>query len=248
MDLPQIDHGYLDTKHAVLDLMRQTLEQGVEKLPPEEQLAGQLNISRGMLRNVLADLEKRGYINRCRGRGTVINIPVYKAKGRIDEQVSFMDLIREKQAEPSVRLVNAQWLPMSETEIPQNAEIRSEDAPVLMLERICFADEVPVIYNKIYYRASNFRFDYEKWPGYGTLSTNEFLELFCKEQPDVTITDLDQHKTNRREADCLNIAEGETLFRMHETRYGASQRELVHGYALFCPQILPLRLVYCNSI
>ena len=60
-----------------------------EKLPRELDLAKQLGISRNHLREVLAQLEREGFITRLHGVGTIINHHVLQVKNRMDIEVEF---------------------------------------------------------------------------------------------------------------------------------------------------------------
>jgi DNA-binding GntR family transcriptional regulator len=55
-----------------------------ERLPPEQELSGQLGISRGTLRTALGRLEKSGEIVRRQGSGTYVGHAASVA-GRLDE-------------------------------------------------------------------------------------------------------------------------------------------------------------------
>ena len=65
-----------------------------KKLPRELELAKEYNISRSQLREILAELEREGFITRLHGVGTVINHHVLGVKNRMDIEVEFMDMIR----------------------------------------------------------------------------------------------------------------------------------------------------------
>jgi DNA-binding GntR family transcriptional regulator len=68
-----------------------------ERLPPEQELSGQLGISRGTLRTALGRLERNGEIVRRQGSGTYVG---RAAAGRLDEGlerlVSYSELARQR--------------------------------------------------------------------------------------------------------------------------------------------------------
>jgi GntR family transcriptional regulator len=70
-----------------------------ERLPPEQELSGQLGISRGTLRTALGRLEKSGEIVRRQGSGTYVGHAASVA-GRLDEGlerlVSYSELARQR--------------------------------------------------------------------------------------------------------------------------------------------------------
>ena len=66
-----------------------------ERLPRESVLAEKLGISRTQLRDILASLEREGFITRRHGVGTIINRHVLNVQTRMDIEVEFLDMIRK---------------------------------------------------------------------------------------------------------------------------------------------------------
>ena len=67
----------------------------LKKLPPEVELASQLGVSRTLLRDCLAILEREGFISRKHGVGTVINKHVLEVETRMDLEKEFMDMVAD---------------------------------------------------------------------------------------------------------------------------------------------------------
>ena len=72
--------------------MRSGIYANDERLPRESVLAETLGISRTQLRDILASLEREGFITRRHGVGTIINRHVLNAQGRMDIEVEFLDM------------------------------------------------------------------------------------------------------------------------------------------------------------
>lgn len=234
---------YAQAKISLLHLIAQYAEEGMEKLPPEEELAKMTGVSRAVIRDVLGELESRGYLTRWRGRGTLINIPVCTAQPRIDEEFQFQELFAARGMSTSVRLLADRWMTPEETDLPEGAEICQGEERLLMLERVFSGDGVPMIHSKVYFRGSNLGFDYQSWKNFAELTLSEFLELFCLKQPVVTLAEQTLETADGALAEKLEVAEGTPLLRMDDIRYGVGNRELLRGTACFCRAILPLRLV-----
>ena len=66
-----------------------------ERLPRESVLSERLGISRTQLRDILASLEREGFITRRHGVGTIINRHVLNVQTRMDIEVEFLDMIRQ---------------------------------------------------------------------------------------------------------------------------------------------------------
>ena len=104
------DKAYAKTKVTVLRLIQQKLSAGEDRLPSGEEMARMCGVSLVLIRDVLGELESRGYVSRRRGKGILINDHICRLGPRIDEQVDFMDLIRLHGMEPSVRLTDERWV------------------------------------------------------------------------------------------------------------------------------------------
>lgn len=237
------DEPYARTKVALLHMITQNVEQRVERLPPEDELARQLGVSRVLIRDILSELESRGYVARKRGKGTVINAQVCQAQPRIDEQISFTELIESKGMTPGVTLLDDRWISPEEAGLPEDADILRGRAPLLMLERNFCGDGKPLIHSKVYFRGDNLSADYKKWNGYDELSLSEFLEVFCARKATVTLAELDLYQADIDLAGKLQVETGTTLFQMTDVRFDFDGHEIVRGRASFCPQALPLKLV-----
>ena len=64
-----------------------------DRLPSEENIAGQLGVSRVKIRDVLSQLEAAGYVTRKRGVGTLINRYVLAEAARLDIDSTYVDIV-----------------------------------------------------------------------------------------------------------------------------------------------------------
>lgn len=115
-----------------------------DRLPRESVLSEMLGISRTQLRDILASLDREGFITRRHGVGTIINRHVLGAQARMDIEVEFMDMIRQSGHTPGVAFVRA-------SEYAADEKIASQlnlpaGTPVLRISRLCTADGRPAIY------------------------------------------------------------------------------------------------------
>ena len=79
----------------LLSAMRDGEYAHCDRLPRESVLSEKLGISRTQLRDILASLDREGFITRRHGVGTIINRHVLGAQARMDIEVEFMDMIRQ---------------------------------------------------------------------------------------------------------------------------------------------------------
>ena len=78
-----------------------------DRLPRESVLSEMLGISRTQLRDILASLDREGFITRRHGVGTIINRHVLGTSARMDIEVEFLDMIRQSGHTPGVAFVRA---------------------------------------------------------------------------------------------------------------------------------------------
>lgn len=237
------DERYPKTKLALLRLISQSIKDQIEKLPPEDVLAKQLGVSRMLIRDIFGELESCGYIARKRGKGTVINVQVCQAQPRIDEEIDFKELFELRGMEYSVHLLDNRWVKPAQAELPPEAQIVHGEDALLMMERIFCGNGIPMIHSKVFFRQSNFAFDYQKWSGYAELTLSEFLEIFCREKPNVNLAEIHLATAQDEMANVLQRAPGTPLMRMDDIRYSFDGHEIMRGVAHYCSEVLPLKLV-----
>ena len=114
-----------------------------DRLPPEVELAGALQVSRTVVRDALSELERGGYIERVRGIGTVVNRGVVRLQDRMDRKLEFTRLITATGHTPHTDhlLVTRQ---AAEAETAEKLGIQ-EGQTVLVISKRMLADDVPVL-------------------------------------------------------------------------------------------------------
>lgn len=236
------DRLYSNAKVALLRLIYQNIQKGVYKLPPGEELAKSHGVSLVLIRDVLGELESRGYITRRRGKGILINENVCRLGPRIDEQIDFQELIQLHGLTPSIKLIGDRWVDAENAFLPAGSHLRECGEPLLEIERIFCGSGQPLLHSLAYFRGSNFKFDHRMWKNFEELNLCEFLEIFCHQQPNTTVAELDIYAADRQTADKLGLPEGTSLLRMSDIRYALDGSEIMGGYVLFHQKLLPLKL------
>ena len=77
------------------------------KLPSEEELQKQYNVSRGTVRRALSELELGGYISRVAGRGTFVTRVAPRLEKAVGEITSFTQQLSQAGFEPSTKVLFA---------------------------------------------------------------------------------------------------------------------------------------------
>lgn len=186
-----------------------------KRLPRETVLSEQYGISRTHLRDILAQLEREGFITRRHGVGTVINRHVLQVRNRMDIEAEFLEIIRNNGYDPAVAQVTiheecADDILASKLQIPAGSE-------VIRLCRVCTADGRPALYCEDVVEKSRVLKPYMGadlgkpifW----------FLQEFCDVDAYMDLTNLRAILADEKLADILAVSEGTPLLHMDEVDY-----------------------------
>ena len=193
-------------------------------LPRESVLSEKLGISRTQLRDILASLEREGFITRRHGVGTVINHHVLKVQTRMDIEVEFQDMIRQSGHTPGVAFVRA-----SEEAADEAVAARLQipvGTPVLKIVRLCTADGRPAIYCEDVLEKSQLLRPYEEEELHQSLFT--FLQSVCGLSAYLDLTDLRATAADAFLANLFHVPQGTPLLNMDEVDYD------IEGTPIFC--------------
>ena len=195
-----------------------------ERLPRESVLAELLGISRTQLRDILASLEREGFITRRHGVGTIINRHVLNAETRMDIEVEFLDMIRQNGHEAAVAYVRVSDGEADE-KIAEQLHL-SVGAPVIRIARLCTADGKPAIYCEDVVEKALARGNYTlkdfKLPIF------HFLQQFCDIYPYMDLTDVRPAVADETLANIFEIPMGAPLLHMDEVDFD------IDGKPVFC--------------
>ena len=213
--------------------MREGKYSGEEKLPRETVLATEFGISRNHLRDVLAQLEREGFITRRHGVGTVINHHVIKVKNRMDIEAEFLDIIRQNGHEAAVSHVSFSE-EAADRFVSEKLKI-SEGEPILRVCRICTADGRPAIYcedivEKRLIKREYDRKDFEPPIFY-------FLQKFCDIEAYMDLTQLHAVVADEKVADALEVAKNTPLLNMEEIDYDIDGNIIFYSSQYFIDDI-----------
>ena len=130
-------------RRQLLDMINEQYAEGVYKLPTEQQIANQLNVSRNTLRPVLSQMASEGIILRKHGMGTFINPEALAICVNLQEMIDFSSIIERCGHTPSHEIYS---LTESEASKAIAEKLRIEpDDKVLRVEYWLYADGIPAI-------------------------------------------------------------------------------------------------------
>ena len=126
------------------DQLKNEIEQGIwkvgDRLPSERELAVKFNVSRMTLRQAIQNLADEGILERKIGSGT------YVAREKVQEKMSgatsFTEIMESQNRVPSSRTIS--YLLTSPSSSEMEKLNLSKDDTILRMERIRFADDVPL--------------------------------------------------------------------------------------------------------
>ena len=210
----------------LLSAMKEGVYADCERLPRESVLAEKLGISRTQLRDILASLEREGFITRRHGVGTIINRHVLNAQTRMDIEVEFLDMIRQSGYLAEVAYVRVSD-GTADAKIARQLAIE-EGSPVIRIARLCTADGRPAIYCEDVVDKSLVKGSYTikdlKLPIF------HFLQQFCGIYPYLDLTDLKPITADAALAETLDVEIGAPVLYMDEVDFD------IDGKPVFCSQ------------
>ena len=195
-----------------------------ERLPRESVLSERLGISRTQLRDILASLEREGFITRRHGVGTIINRHVLNVQTRMDIEVEFLDMIRQSGHQAAVAFVRVSD-GTADAKIADQLQI-PEGTPIIRIARLCTADEKPAIYcEDVIEKASakgNYTLKDLKLPIF------HFLQQFCGVNAYMDLTDVRPAAADAALSEIFQIPIGTPLLNMDEVDFD------IDGKPVFC--------------
>lgn len=195
-----------------------------DRLPRESILSEKMGISRTQLRDILAALEREGFITRRHGVGTIINHYVLNARTRMDIEVEFLDMIRQSGFKPAVASVQVSE---GTADAKVAGQLRIEEgAPIIRVTRLCTADGKPAIYCEDLIAKSLIKKEYTLQDL--TFPIFHFLQTFCGVSAYQDLTDLKPIVANAMLSELLQIPVGAPLLHMDEVDYD------IDGNPVFC--------------
>ena len=131
----------------ILDILFERIKSGDyqpnSKLPPENSLAEEFNISRVTIRRAMDVLVTRGLIFRMKGVGSFVS-SVSQIANPLTDPVLFQKLIANNGFKPGIQFIHAQKL-FPDADLVKKLEI-SPHEEIIQLRKVFTADGEPVIY------------------------------------------------------------------------------------------------------
>lgn len=171
----------------ILAQIREGEYREAQRLPPEKEIALQIGVSRTVVRDAMAVLEREGFISRKHGLGTVINRHVIAITNRMDLEQEFCEEVRACGFEPHSRLLEVRQGP-ADGAICHALQLAPGSA-VFSVSRLIYADRQPAIFCIDYFSADLILEPYESEEAFRQ-PIFDFLEKYCKIDIHLDVTEV----------------------------------------------------------
>ena len=223
----------------LLNLIRK-LPPGVRKLPSEEELCRQLDVSRATLREALGQLARAGFITKRHGVGNMVNLSVLNTPMRFDEEFSMRRLLKSageagtRRFAPVPEAKEAAAFIERMTSGTGGAEIKR---PWLIQESQHFINGRPSVWTFNFYPDTGVRLKEEDIQG---LSFRELVTAVTGAELSHTIKAFIPVSADRSLAEFFGIAEKNPLLMWYLRNFGMDDGLLSAGVTLFNPKTVTL--------
>lgn len=233
---PLIEPGQLGgsvlSQKIAAELLRE-LRQGrfsaSERLPAEVELAAAMGVSRTVVRDALAELEREGYVERVRGIGTVVNRHVVGLTSRLDQKFEYNAMIRAMGCVPHADSVSVQR-ESADSHLANHLGL-SSGQPVFCVRKRVLADKQPVIWSVDYLPAANFPENIESLDFSRPIF--DIMAETCAVSINSTIGHVSAVLGDKSTREKLSLPEHEALLLLEETGFSKLTKPVIYSLTYY---------------
>jgi DNA-binding GntR family transcriptional regulator len=215
---------FAEVREQIIESLHARYDAG-DRLPSEPELAEALGVSRPTIREVLRSLEGDGLVRRVHGVGTFVtrNEPILTS--RLDVDLGITEAVSASHRRLGVQVLRASEV-RAPVDVARDLGIE-EGAPVLWVERVIRANDVPAAYvidaipKDVLVAAGG--------PSYESGSVYRFLEVDCGLQLEGGVATVSAVTADRRVARLLGVHAGEPLIRLDQLEHTADGRPVLRS-------------------
>ncbi|WP_077328912.1 GntR family transcriptional regulator [Virgibacillus siamensis] len=204
---------YLQIKEILVKRIQEGVWGEHSLIPTERELMKEFDVSRTTIRQAISILVQTGLLEKTQGRGTVVKSQ--KLVGQLGSLKGFAEEVVEKGQCPKSKLLRVVFNHQLFTEKAM-LDIK-EDASVLLIERIRFADEIPIAFERTCWpdKIGKILMQYD-------LDEAHYYEIL--EEHNIYLTKASEKiyaiNATQFEGDLLGIRPGEAMLEMHRLSIG----------------------------
>jgi GntR family transcriptional regulator len=200
-------------REILLERIRQGIYPSNQRMPSEEHLAQELQVSRGTLRTALAELAAEGYIDRRHGGGTFVCPDVIQIRLNFGKYWEIEQQIQEMGYQPKLQILEHVARLAKPDEIAKLNLMPNES--VVIIRRLFLAGEKPVAIINSTIRANGLKDNIP--PSAASLPPLYFIERFCKQKTSYAKTHFYAILADSDTADLLQVPSGSPILKWDVT-------------------------------
>ena len=210
---------YLQLKELFIQRIQEGDWAPDQLIPTEQELMREFDVSRTTIRQAVSILVQEGLVEKKQGRGTVVK--PRKLSGNLSQLKGFAEEVLERGQTPRSKLIRAEFKTNLYHE-KSMLEIK-DDQPILLVERIRLADEIPVALERTCWPKEIgdilMKYDLDEARYYEILEKYKVYLNRANEKISAINATID-------EADALGIRAGEALLEMTRLSFGVNNQPI----------------------
>lgn len=209
---------YLQVKDILIKRIQEKVWAPNTLIPTEQELMDEFNVSRTTLRQAISILVQDGLLEKRQGKGTIVKSQQLTGNGRLK---GFAEEVAEKGLTPNSKLLRAEF----KTDLYHEKSMLNipEDEEVLVIERIRFADQIPIAIERTCWPSHIGKLfineDLDSAKFYELLENNDIILKRAKEK-------ISAINATLFEADLLGIRGGEAMLETERLSFGLDDRPI----------------------
>lgn len=209
------------------------------KLPSEPEVAEQLGVSRGTVRQAMTILEREGVIYRRQGSGTYANKYVLRIQTRAEFAYEFSEMLRIAGYEAGIREISIEHLPLPQ-DIASQLDT-AQDISALFVRKLFLADNQPAIYCEDILPESLINDAYSETDLERPIF--EFIKIHCHQEIDFNRTELVPQVADEVLSALLEIPVGSPLLCFQETALNLEGMPVLFSRIYFKDELIRFTLL-----
>lgn len=216
--------------HTVKENLQEMIENGRympgQQLPTESELCEKFKVSRTTIRLALNQLKLEGYIYQIQGKGTFVSLP--NVEQSVTPYRSFKEHLRGRGQQIETKVLDLKVIP-ADKRLAKLLQMAEND-PVYRLERLRFAEGMPLIYAITYIR-------WNLVPGLTLEECSDSLYNLFKSKYDIALShcieNFEPFLIDETIAKHLNAPVGAPTFILNTTTFDKGNHPIEYSHEIF---------------
>ncbi|GFN21794.1 GntR family transcriptional regulator [Thermanaeromonas sp. C210] len=230
---------YMKAKEAIIDMIQKG-RFPENRLPPEEELAEKLGISRATIREALMILAREGVVSKKHGVGNFAHPSALENRMRIDLISDIARLLKASGYEVAVEHRNFREGELAPA-IAEKLRLAPGETPLYIFDRLYLADGRPAVFITIRIPRIHVVNDIRNLPAGPTIV--DVLKACCNAEPSHSILTFQPLSADAPLAEIFELPEDHPLISWEELFFDLYDRRLCYNTIVFHPRIVQLSML-----